>query len=211
MTNLLFPKGKQGLIDGSIDLDTATIKVSLVRGYTYDAAHDFVNDVTGAGGTLAATATLAGKTVTDGVFDADNVTFASVAANATACDTLIIYQASAVTGGADVAASSQRLIARINGRQLVTAAATASTSATSITVDPLTAALANASTVVFGGVTATLTASAAAGARSLTVSALSGSVSQGTAGTSSAQNGLPIVTNGGDITVAWDSTGIFRI
>jgi hypothetical protein len=210
MTNLLFPKGKQGLIDGSIDLDTATIKVSLVRGYTYNAAHDFVDDVTGAGGTLVATATLSSKTVTDGVFDAANVTFSSVASGA-ACDTLIVYQASAVGGGADVGASSQRVIAFIDGKQTVTAAATASSSATSITVDPLKAALANASTVVFGGVTATLTSSAAANARTLAVSALSGSVSQGTAGTSSAQNGLPITPNGGDITVAWDSTGIFSL
>lgn len=210
MANLLFPKGKQGLIDGSIDMDTATIKVSLVRGYTYNAAHDMIDDVTGAGGTLVATATLGTKTVTDGAFDAANVTYSTVASGA-ACDVLLVYQTSAAAGGADLGASSQRLIAFIDGKQTVTCAAAASSSATSVTVDPLAAALANASTVVFGGVTATLTSSAAVGARTLAVSALSGSISAGTAGTSSAQNGLPITPNGGDITIAFDAAGLFAV
>lgn len=114
MANAVFPKAKEGFLDGSIDLDTASIKVALVRGYTYNSAHDFVDDVTGAGGTLhAASAALTGKSVTNGVFDANDVTFTTPSTN-TNDHSLLIYQASAVGGGADVAASSQRLIAWID-------------------------------------------------------------------------------------------------
>jgi hypothetical protein len=55
VASALFDPGRQGFLDGSIDYDTASIKVSLVRGYTFNAAHKFVSDVTGAGGTLVAT------------------------------------------------------------------------------------------------------------------------------------------------------------
>lgn len=114
MANVLFDPGREGFLDGTIDWDTATIKASLVRGYTFSAAHKFVSDATTAGATLVATtAALASKTVTSGVADAADTTFGSVAAGA-ACDTILIYQSSAVTGGADVAATAQRLIARID-------------------------------------------------------------------------------------------------
>lgn len=98
---------------GEIDFDTATIKVSLVRGYTFNSTHKFVSDLTGAGGTLVSTQTLASKTITDGVADAADVTFPTVPLGS-ACSCLAIYQASAVGGGADVAATAQRLIAYID-------------------------------------------------------------------------------------------------
>lgn len=113
MANALFPLGREGFLDGSIDYDTATIKVSLVRGYTYNSAHKFVSDVTGASGVLAATGTLASKTVTQGTANAANVTFTAVTANASN-HSLLIYQSSASTGGADVAATAQRLVAWID-------------------------------------------------------------------------------------------------
>jgi hypothetical protein len=98
----MFTPGIEGLMSGAIDLDTASIKASLVRGYTFSAANTVVSDVTGA------TAALSSVSITGGVFDAAD-TSVSTTANATN-HVLIIYQASAVTGGADVAASSQRLI-----------------------------------------------------------------------------------------------------
>ena len=114
MANAVFPKAKEGFLDGSIDLDTAVIKVALVRGYTYNSAHDFVDDVTGAGGTLHATsAALANKTVTNGVFDADDITFTTPSTDSND-HSLLVFQASAVGGGSDVAASSQRVIAWID-------------------------------------------------------------------------------------------------
>ena len=110
MANAAFTPAKEGFIDGTIDLDTATIKACFVRGYTFSAAHKFVSDVTGAGGTINGTsAALANKTVTGGVFDADD-TSASTTANATDHG-ILLFQSSAVTGGADVAASAQRVIA----------------------------------------------------------------------------------------------------
>ena len=114
MANAVFPKAKEGFLDGSIDLDTASIKVALVRGYTYNSAHDFVDDVTGAGGTLHATSSaLSSKSVTNGVFDAAYITFNTPATD-TNDNSLLVFQSSAVGGGADVAASSQRVIAWID-------------------------------------------------------------------------------------------------
>lgn len=109
MTSAMFDPAKGGLISGLIDLDTAVIKCALVRGYTYSAAHTFVSDVTGAGGTLNGTsAALGSVTVTSGVFDAADT---SVSTTASAVDHyLLVFQSSAVTGGADVAASAQRVI-----------------------------------------------------------------------------------------------------
>jgi hypothetical protein len=114
MANALFDTAKQGLISGAIDMDTAVFKVALVRGYTFTASHTNVSDVTGAGGTLAATSSaLSSVTVTNGVFDAADITFTAVAANASN-HSLLLFQSSAVTGGGDVAASSQRLVAWID-------------------------------------------------------------------------------------------------
>lgn len=111
MANALFPLGREGFLAGEIDYDTAAIKVALVRGYTYDATDKFVSDVTSGGGTVHATsAALASKTVTQGTADAADTTFSAVAANANGHG-LLVFQASAVTGGGDVAASAQRVIA----------------------------------------------------------------------------------------------------
>src|SRR4051794_9918831 len=112
MANALFDPGREGFLAGEIDWDTATIKVSLMRSYTFSASHKFVSDVT-ATGTLVATQTLGTKTVTNGVADAADVTFTAVASGA-AIPALLIYQSSAVGGGADVAATAQRVIAYID-------------------------------------------------------------------------------------------------
>jgi hypothetical protein len=114
MVSALWDPGREGFLDGTIDWDTAVIRAALVRGYTFSAAHRFVSDVTGSGGTLVATAgPLTSKTVTNGVADAADVVFTSVPAGA-AIPAVIIYQASANTGGADLAATAQRLIAYID-------------------------------------------------------------------------------------------------
>lgn len=114
MSNALFGPGREGFLAGEIDWDTAVIKMALVRGYTFSSAHKFVSDVTGAGGTLVATsAAFASKTITNGTADAADVTYTAVGAGA-AIPALVIFQSSAVTGGADVAASAQRLIAFID-------------------------------------------------------------------------------------------------
>lgn len=87
MASLLYNSFRKKIMDGSIDLDTDTIKLALLTSsYTPDQdAHDFFDDITnevGASGTYSAGgATLANKTVTqdntddEGVFDADDVSF----------------------------------------------------------------------------------------------------------------------------------------
>lgn len=112
MANALFNPGREGFLSGEIDANTAVIKAILVKGYTFDASDKFVSDLTGA--TVAATSSaLAGVSVTDGIFDADDVAFGAVAADA-ADHFVVLFQSSAVTGGADVASTAQRLIAWID-------------------------------------------------------------------------------------------------
>jgi hypothetical protein len=110
----LFDPGREGFAGAEIDWDGAVIKCALVRGYVFSASHRFVSDVTNAGGTLVATSgALTSKSISAGVLDAADVTFAAVPTGA-AIPALILFQASAVTGGSDLASSAQRLIAYID-------------------------------------------------------------------------------------------------
>jgi hypothetical protein len=112
VTNNLYNKAREGFVTGEIvwkSTGGSVIKASLVRGYTYSSTHKFVSEVLGAGGTIIATETLGSLTNTDGVLDAANAVFEGVPAGAP-IPHCVIYQASAVTGGADVPTSQQRLI-----------------------------------------------------------------------------------------------------
>lgn len=78
--NALFDKGREGFLDGSIDWDTNTIKHILV-----DHADDTPNVSTDdnlddilAGARVATSGAYAGKTVTNGVADADDITHSAV-------------------------------------------------------------------------------------------------------------------------------------
>jgi len=116
VSSSLFSPGREGFASNEIvwKASASTIKAALIRGYTFDATHKWVSDVTGAGGTLVATsAAMTSLTNTDGVLDAADVTWTSVTAGA-ACPAIVIFQSSAVGGGADVAASAQRLVAYID-------------------------------------------------------------------------------------------------
>lgn len=115
MASFAYDAAREGFLDGSIDWDTGTQKAALVRGYTASTSHRFVSDVTGAGGgTIVQSVTLTSKTVTAGRAGAANPIFTAVPAGA-AIQSVIIYQSSAPTGGADVAATAQRLIAHYDG------------------------------------------------------------------------------------------------
>lgn len=109
MTNAYFTPAAEGFIDGSIDLDTAVIKAAFVRGYTFSAAHKFVSEVVATGTLNGTSAALTTKTVTGGVFDADDTTVTTTASAVN--HGILLFQSSAVTGGADVANTLQRLIA----------------------------------------------------------------------------------------------------
>jgi hypothetical protein len=109
MANTAFNKFKEGLLNAAYDLNTATIKCAFVRGYTFDATDEFVSDVVATGTINGTSAALGSPTITDGVFDAADTTITTTA-NATDHG-LLVFQSSAVTGGADVAQSAQRVIA----------------------------------------------------------------------------------------------------
>lgn len=110
MANAIFTAFPEGLEDDTISLSVGVVKAAFVRSYTFSAAHKFVSDVTTAGGVLNGTsAALTTKTFAGGVFDADDTTV-STTANATNHG-ILLFQASAVTGGADVASTAQRVIA----------------------------------------------------------------------------------------------------
>lgn len=100
MANALYAKFKEGLLDGTFDLNSNTIKAALVDGYTPNTStHDAMDDVAAAGGTVVGTPqTLASKTITGGVFDAADVTFTAVAGGSTP-DHVVLYQ----DGGSDPA------------------------------------------------------------------------------------------------------------
>ncbi len=104
MANVIYPKWKEAIENGGSNVAlSGTVKVVLVDGasYTYSAAHDFFDDVAG----VVSTQTLATKTYTNGVFDADDVTFTSVAAGT--YEILIIYIDTGVAG-------TSRLVAYID-------------------------------------------------------------------------------------------------
>lgn len=106
MANAIYPKFKEALLDGSanIDMNDGTVKVALIDTgtYTYSATHDFYDDVTGVVGTPQV---VANTTVTNGVFDGDNVTYTSVTGNTV--EALIIYIDTGV-------AATSRLVAYID-------------------------------------------------------------------------------------------------
>jgi hypothetical protein len=109
VANASFTTFRDGILTGKYDLSVASIKVALIKGYTFTPTHTFMSEVTGAGASVnAVSAKLANPTVTGGVFDADDTTLTTTT-DATP-HTLIAYQASAPTGGADIAATAQRVM-----------------------------------------------------------------------------------------------------
>lgn len=86
MANQLYPKAKQALLDGDLDLNNSDIKVALTRS-SYNAAHDFIDDIT----LVQSSGNLTTKGITDGVFTSDSVTFNSVGAGA-AISYVVLYE-----------------------------------------------------------------------------------------------------------------------
>ena len=90
MANALYPKWKQALLEftANNDLDGQTVKVALVTaGYTYSGANQYYSSVSAS--VVGTPQTLGNKTFTDGVFDADDVTFLAVSGSQVV--SLVIY------------------------------------------------------------------------------------------------------------------------
>jgi hypothetical protein len=80
MANGTYVKFAEALLKGDIDFDVADIRAILVDNGQYTVnltTHDFLDDIP-VGARTAVSGTLGGITVTNGVFDANDVTFSSV-------------------------------------------------------------------------------------------------------------------------------------
>lgn len=107
MANALYDKGREGFLDGSIDWDTDDIRAILIDTDDYSvnlATHDNLDDIPG-GARVAVSGALTGKSVTDGVADADDVTWGSVSGDE--CEAIVIYKHTGTE-------STSRLIAYID-------------------------------------------------------------------------------------------------
>ena len=82
MASGLYPKGAGHILGAAtkVDLVADAIKV-LFYASTFNSAHEFISDLTGAS-IVARSGALAGKTVTSGVFDANDITVTAVSGSA---------------------------------------------------------------------------------------------------------------------------------
>lgn len=97
MANALYKKGAQKTLKALIDWETANIKAVLVRNdYPQDLTNDqFYSDI--AAYVVGTPVALTTKSITDGVFDADDVTVPLVAAGST-CEGVVLYLDTGVAG-----------------------------------------------------------------------------------------------------------------
>ena len=109
MANSEYLRFNQGILAADYDLVVASIKCALVRGYTFDNTDATVADVVATGTLNGTSAALTNPTITNGLFNADDTTIATTASANN--HGLLLFQSSAVTGGADVAQNLQLLIA----------------------------------------------------------------------------------------------------
>jgi hypothetical protein len=79
MSNKIYPKYKQALLGAGVNLVAGVVKAQLVdtSAYTYSDAHQFLSDIPAAA-RYGNPATLANKTVVNGLFDADDALFTQV-------------------------------------------------------------------------------------------------------------------------------------
>lgn len=96
MAAALYPKAKDLYGEEGLHMLNDTIKVILVDTgtYTYSSAHDFLDDLSGTGGTAQ---TITSPTWVNGLFDGANVTFTAVAGTVS-YEALVIYMDSGVAG-----------------------------------------------------------------------------------------------------------------
>lgn len=155
-------------------------------------------------GTLVgAKVNLTSPTVTSGVADAADTTFTAV--SGATVEAVAIFRDTGTT-------TTSRMVALIDGRQIVTCAATTTSTATSLPVERLRGGIPNGTVLAFSnGASATLSALASAGDRTLTVSSTAATITAGNRADAPITGaGLPVTPNGGNITITYDS-GVNRI
>lgn len=91
MTNQLYPRGREGFLNGDVSWRDDAIKAVLIdtADYTFATMHDFLDDIPIAA-RVATSAALTGKTGTDGTARAGNVVFTTPTGDP--CEALVLYQ-----------------------------------------------------------------------------------------------------------------------
>ena len=112
MANQLYTKAKQALLGGELNLSSNVVTIALVdtAAYTFSASHEFRSSISNTA--VVATANLASKTITSGVFDAADVVFPFVTgAN---CEALIVYHNTGDAENSGVRQADSRLVVYID-------------------------------------------------------------------------------------------------
>lgn len=90
MANALYDKAREEYLDGVLDWSSNNVKVVGVKStYTFSAAHTNLSQIA-AGDRVSTSANLSGKTVTNGVADANDTVLPSVT-NGVAIAALVLY------------------------------------------------------------------------------------------------------------------------
>jgi len=98
MANAHYAKGKEKILSGAVNYLTDTIKVALVKNnYAQDLANDEFLGPSLSAHVIGTPQTLTGKSITNGVFDAADATFLTVAAGDT-LEGVVIYKDTGVAG-----------------------------------------------------------------------------------------------------------------
>lgn len=147
---------------------------------------------------VGAKVNLTSPTATAGVADAADVTFTAVSGNP--CQAIAIFRDTGTT-------TTSTLVALIDGRQIVTCAVTTASTATTLPVERLRGGIPNGTVLAFSnGASATLSALANAGDRTLTVTSTAATITAGNRADAPITGaGLPVTPNGGNISVAFDN------
>jgi hypothetical protein len=89
MANAIYPKAKEQMLQGGLDMSSGTVKMALIDlgTYTYNVSHEFFDDISGVVGTPVE---ITPKTFTNGIFDSSSdVVFSSVTGDTV--EALVIY------------------------------------------------------------------------------------------------------------------------
>ena len=203
-----YPLNKGAAFSGgaNCDLIAGAVKIVLLTsGYAFSAAHQFLSDIV-AGNRVAISPALTGKSMTVNIFNASAVTLPSVSGSQVVAYALFIDTGTEATS---------RLIFFEDARAQVEVAVTATGGATAVTTEDLPVPIASGATLTkisgTGDATLTTTALAAAGARSIAVSAVTtGPVAGAVYEYPASGVGLPVTPNGGNITITFDA-GTYKI
>jgi len=88
VSGVLYPAGREGILDESIGMKSGAVRVMLVKSsYRFNPEHKFIDDLGAVDN--GHSAPLKGKTFVDGVFDADDTVV--VAAETAECNALVYF------------------------------------------------------------------------------------------------------------------------